>query len=68
MLLAFETSDQDEAGFKDEVYPYSRFAEAQPEEEAPPDPPPAQGRYVPKPSAQSQAKFIRHEGTGKPDE
>lgn len=63
-LLAFETSDVEEAGFKDEPFPYSRFDVSEPEE--PQEPPAAEGRYVPKPSAQSGAKFIRHRGTGEP--
>lgn len=65
-LVAYETSDQEEMGFKDEVVDENKLPfsfEEKPEE--PPEPPPAQERYVPRPSAtKSEAKFVRHDGTG----
>jgi hypothetical protein len=64
-LLAFETTDPAEAGFKDEPFPYSRF---QVEPETDPEPKPRAERYVPRPSTQSNARFIHHDGTGEPDE
>lgn len=66
-LMAFETSDLGEAGFKDEPFPYSRF-ESEAEEPKEPVQKPAQERYVPTGSPQAQPRFIRHEGTGEPDE
>jgi len=64
-LLAYETTDPHEAGFKDEPYPYERF---QAEPETGPEPKPRTERYVPRPSTQSNARFIHHDGTGEPDE
>ena len=65
-LVAYETADPEDAGWKDEVapegeVPYVRFDD---EPKKPPEPKTPQGRYVPRPSAESQAKFIRREGTG----
>lgn len=65
-LVAYETSDQEEMGFKDEVIADDKIPfsfEEKPEN--PSDPPPAQERYVPRPSVtKSEEKFVRHDGTG----
>lgn len=70
-LVAYETADPQEMGWRDEVVAgdkaqYMRF-EDEPGPCAPSDSPealPVEHRYIPKPSAVSTAKFVRHEGTG----
>jgi len=62
-LVAYETSDAEEMGFKDEVIDEDKLPiSLEPEE--PQEPPPAEGRYVPRSSTKSEAKFIRREGVG----
>jgi len=71
MLLAYETSNAEEAGFKDEEFPYYRFAEKpeeQPEEPKPEPPKQESERYVPTGSQRVEPRFVRHKGTGEKDE
>lgn len=75
MLLAYETSNVEEAGYKDEEFPYYRFGKQKPgETEEPQEPtapkpePPKHERYVPTGSPRAEPKFVRHRGTGEKDE
>lgn len=68
MLSAYETSNVEEAGFKDEPFPYYRFEGQEEPQELPEEPlpdPPRRERYVPQGSPPAESKFIRHKGTGK---
>lgn len=66
-LMAYETTDRAQMGYRDELppqdaIPYSRFDEPS---EGPPAPKAsASTRYVPKPSAPADDKFVRHRGKG----
>jgi len=63
-LVAYETADQGEAGWKDEVVEEGKVPYMRLDDEAPSKPLAPKGRYVPKPSAESKAKFVRRKGTG----